>query len=190
MILDCAACGARYLLAERAIGPEGRHVRCAACGLGWFAAPMPYDLRRPLPRLPPGGVRRAPVAPTRTAAPATRSEWDWPGFRPIGDAVLQRLGRTPRSTGATPRPRQNPARLFNWLAAGSGAVLLLASGAVVALANSTAPAIAPLPRHPGLGPESRSVNLGMEAGSGIHRAGANVPKTFAVMSGMTGGGKQ
>ncbi len=39
MILECVKCQARYLVSGRAIGPEGRRVRCTACGKEWFQEP-------------------------------------------------------------------------------------------------------------------------------------------------------
>lgn len=135
MILDCAECGARYLLADRAIGPEGRQVRCARCGLGWFANPTRYDLVRPLASLPPGRVFHASAT-----MPTPKSEWGLPGVGEITDALSQLVGRQPTPDQALFRPRYNPARLMNWLAAGTCAALLLASAVVLTLGNSAAPA--------------------------------------------------
>jgi len=39
MQLTCPNCSTRYILAASALGPEGRHVRCANCGNEWFAEP-------------------------------------------------------------------------------------------------------------------------------------------------------
>ncbi|MGI4876593.1 MAG: zinc-ribbon domain-containing protein [Janthinobacterium lividum] len=39
MIATCPACSKRYRLPDEAVPPEGRSVRCAACGHGWTAFP-------------------------------------------------------------------------------------------------------------------------------------------------------
>ena len=39
MILACPSCGARFLVGEGEVGPEGRGVRCGRCGRSWRARP-------------------------------------------------------------------------------------------------------------------------------------------------------
>lgn len=36
MILTCPSCTMRYLVAEGAVGPDGRRIKCAHCGHQWF----------------------------------------------------------------------------------------------------------------------------------------------------------
>src|SRR5262245_19620349 len=39
MILTCASCATRYYADDGSVGPEGRSVRCAACGHTWYVSP-------------------------------------------------------------------------------------------------------------------------------------------------------
>lgn len=61
MMITCPACSARYQLPPGAIGPQGRTVRCTACGNQWLALPED-DLAVPVAPL------AAPPAPPPSAA--------------------------------------------------------------------------------------------------------------------------
>lgn len=75
MILTCSSCATRFLVDAAAIGPAGRHVRCARCQHGWFQEPAD-DLPRLVP--PAAGAAAAEAYPPDTralagmAAPAGR----------------------------------------------------------------------------------------------------------------------
>jgi predicted Zn finger-like uncharacterized protein len=78
MILTCPSCGTQYSVKEGAIPPEGRRVRCAACGESWHQAATETD--------PATSTAATVVSPSRDAAPddqgaqaATQdSEWRVP----------------------------------------------------------------------------------------------------------------
>ncbi|MBD8678398.1 zinc-ribbon domain-containing protein [Sphingomonas sp. CFBP 13720] len=66
MILECTQCHMRYLVADSAIGPAGRTVRCAGCRHSWFQAPAMLDLGEAAAVTPPP----APVAQPAMAGAA------------------------------------------------------------------------------------------------------------------------
>jgi predicted Zn finger-like uncharacterized protein len=135
MILECPECGTRYLLADTAIGPDGRQVRCARCGRGWFAQTKRIDMGTPLASLPPGRALAFPVG----MAPEPRSEWSFPSLQETVDSIRQLIGGTVPSYETGFRPRRNPARVLNWLAAGGCALLLVATGTMLALGENLPP---------------------------------------------------
>lgn len=80
MILECPSCQNRYLVDPRALGAQGRTVRCAKCRHEWFAAPpqeQPAEdvlsvedmAERELPPIPEGSsVPAIPVPPPAVPA--------------------------------------------------------------------------------------------------------------------------
>lgn len=47
MILTCPSCGTQYAVKDGAVPPEGRKVRCAACGHSWHQAGEPTPTAEP-----------------------------------------------------------------------------------------------------------------------------------------------
>ena len=43
MIIGCSECGTRYVVGPKAIGKEGRRVKCSKCNNVWFQEPAPED---------------------------------------------------------------------------------------------------------------------------------------------------
>jgi len=131
MIATCPGCGKRYRIADDAIPPGGRHVRCVACGVGWMVG---AGSDAPAPGAPPPAGR--PVPPTaQPMVPIAEPDQAATSEPPAGPLVAPRAvaeasptgGRPPPITGfeqALPQPRRLP---VGWIAA---AVALLAAAAL------------------------------------------------------------
>lgn len=156
MILECTQCHMRYLVADSAIGPAGRTVRCAGCRHSWFQPPAMLDLGTTAAVTPP-------PEPVRVAQPAM-AEADAPRARPApveapADAPYAEAPRAAplRARTAEPRryvdpeaeraergepinafahqapfvPRRNPARRRTAMAVAAGVAMLAACGGIL-----------------------------------------------------------
>lgn len=87
MILICPECATRYRLADNAIGPDGRSVRCKACGHRWHAtlasvaaaelaaaSPPSPSPASPPPLAVPEPLEPAPLPPPLAAGSRTRRD--------------------------------------------------------------------------------------------------------------------
>ena len=162
MLLICPECTTRYLVADTAVGPDGRQVRCANCAHSWFAhapAPPPAGASPELP-LPEPEPAPPPVAPDNPAeappaapppVPTVHFDSDERPAMPVPHAPpLPPPPAAPvpsaRDDGIDAyapeppfRPRKNPARRWTFAAALAGLGLV---GGIVAVQVFGAPPLA------------------------------------------------
>lgn len=100
VILVCPSCQTRYLVADTAIGPAGRQVRCAACKHSWFESAPPEDAASDLV-----GIDSTVGEPPSWLASAPTHAID--------------------SEDSSYRPRRNPAKYYSWAAASAGIVMII-----------------------------------------------------------------
>jgi predicted Zn finger-like uncharacterized protein len=161
MILECTQCHMRYLVADTAIGPAGRTVRCAGCRHSWFQPPAMLDLGTVAAMTPPveparvaesamaGAVAREPVRtpppPVSPAAAADRRADDAPRPAPLRarseepsrryvDPDADRAERPavdPFAHQAPFKARRNPARRRTAIAVVAGVAMLAATGGIL-----------------------------------------------------------
>ncbi len=151
MLLICPECTTRYLVADTAVGPDGRQVRCANCAHSWFAQPPAQQQAPAAPELPlpepeqPGPA--APMAPPHheeppappppeAPAPAVHFDSDERPAMPVPHAApLPPPPAAPVASASDDdfdayapeppfRPRKNPARRWTIAAALAGLGLI------------------------------------------------------------------
>ena len=106
MILTCPACSARYRLADNAIPPAGRLVRCASCHHSWFeTAPPPTPA--PLDTPPPAAPRAAPPESPRPKG----THWLWTLGAVVASLVLVILAASVWRFNMTPMGVELPGGL-------------------------------------------------------------------------------
>lgn len=158
MILSCPACGTQYQVADTAIGPEGRQVRCAACRHSWHepaAAPAQPDIvepptqggivtpgdmghaeaEAPVPPPAPPAIRPLPTMPLPAAALPKAAPHDEDAISPhiYGEDEIDRIG-IPALPAATEDegPRRNPARMWTLIAIAAALAMLAITAAIIA----------------------------------------------------------
>lgn len=81
MIITCPSCSTRFQIADNALGPAGRKVRCAKCGENWWQDPAPIEAEAPLPAPEPADsppeVPAIPERPREIRTPGVQ----WPEIR-------------------------------------------------------------------------------------------------------------
>jgi predicted Zn finger-like uncharacterized protein len=131
MIIACPACATRYDIPDAAIGPQGRKLKCAACGHGWHADPasaLPPEAS-PEPAAPPPAPVSPPPAPPLPVAPEVPPPFD-PPPQATEEAMLDEAP-SPFDYQPPLEPRRAGIGWLGWIAA---IVVLLALAAYAVFA--------------------------------------------------------
>lgn len=87
MILTCPSCGTQYAVKDGAIPPEGRKVRCAACGHSWHQSRSPEDAPAASEEVVPGDVA-ATASPDPIPELQTQEEEQGPDSEIVGESPV------------------------------------------------------------------------------------------------------
>jgi predicted Zn finger-like uncharacterized protein len=122
MILTCPDCATRYVVDDERVGPQGRAVRCAACGTRWTAMPE---------------------APAAAAKPASKPEPApaFEGFQPKTfdpDAEIADFQTDTRRDKVQTQKKVRQAAVTGAIWAGMLGILVLLIGAAVVLRQDVA----------------------------------------------------
>jgi len=116
MILECPECHNRHLIPDRAIGPDGRTVRCANCRHGWFQA---------------GAEVAAPPVPDPTASGPADAVVEPPPIEPPPEPFFEPEAEGDDAAADSLPPR--PSRGQGWRWAAVAVALLIIAGAGIIL---------------------------------------------------------
>ncbi len=113
MILECPDCHSRYLVPDRAIGANGRTVRCASCKHSWFQ----------------DGVAVAAAPEIAAPDPSAAMPDVPPAIEPFPRSDVER--HDPVAPDPQVRTRRNPARRWTLAAVVAGLLMIVGVGIIV-----------------------------------------------------------
>lgn len=146
MILTCPACATSYFVPDEAIGPQGRRVRCKACGHDWRAA-----------------LEEAPLELESEPAPAGTADAASPRYDTFAETPAPELPRAFRAKAEQKRRVRRAAAAGAAWAAAAAVVLGLLAAAVLFREEIARAAPRTAGAYRALGLEVNLVGLNIEA---------------------------